>query len=70
MNIGQLIDDELTKQGRIKKKIADKVGINPRSFISKTKNDTFSAEELLKLAVVLDIDLNSLKNKIAKEIEE
>jgi small basic protein len=43
--------------------LADQVGINYKSLIDKLKNDTLSGYELLKIANILKINLEQLKNK-------
>lgn len=70
MNIGNLIFDELKNQGRKKVWLAEKIGIPNSTLSDKIKKDTFSAEELIKLSIFLDIDLEYIKEKVLSELSE
>lgn len=43
--------------------VADKLGINEKTFIGRLNLNRLSAEDLLKIAMVCNIDLNELRDK-------
>lgn len=61
MNIGEYIKEEIKNQGRTQKWIAKKIEMDVNTFNRKINNDTFAADELIKIAKILNIDLNKLK---------
>jgi hypothetical protein len=66
MNLNQYIADQVQKQGRTKLWVAEQTQIKYQKLVDKLKNGrVITGEELLKLANVLDIDLNELKNTVA-----
>lgn len=54
--------DELKKQDRTRGWLANKTGINPKSLVYKLNNNSITADELLVIAKILNIDLEELKN--------
>ena len=56
-NISQVIDE----QGRTKVWVAEQSNINYKTFVDKLTRNTITGEELLRIAKVLNIDLNKLK---------
>jgi len=64
MNLGQHISNIIKQKGHTKTWVADKADINYKTFVDKMKRDTFNAYELLKLAKVLNINLEELKKEI------
>lgn len=64
MNIGLLIEETLTKKGLEKKWLADKMNINYKTFTGKFYRNSFEAVELIKIAKILKIDLNELKEEV------
>jgi hypothetical protein len=66
MKLNQYIADQVQEQGRTKLWVADQTKIKYQKLVDKLKNGrVITGEELLKLANVLDIDLNELKNTVA-----
>lgn len=61
MYLGEFIDLQITKQGRSKIWVAEQAKINYKTFVDKIKYDRFTAYDLIKVAKVLNIDLNELK---------
>ena len=59
--IAAYIVKTLKEQGRSKKWLCETIGINYKTFMRKIKKNSFSATELIKIAKVLDINLNKLK---------
>lgn len=64
LNIPQLIEQIRQDNGQTKVWIADKADINYKTFVDKMKRDTFTGYELLKIAKVLNINLEELKKEI------
>ena len=64
MNIGEYIKEEIKNQGRTQKWVAEKIEMDVNTFNRKINNDTFAADELIKIAKVLDINLNKLKEEL------
>jgi hypothetical protein len=65
MNLNQYIADQVQKQGRTKLWVAEQAQIKYQKLVDKLKNGrVITGEELLKLAIVLDIDFNELKTLI------
>jgi len=64
LNIPQLIEQIRQDNGQTKVWIADKADINYKTFIDKMNRNTFNAYELLKLAKVLNINLEELKKEV------
>ncbi|MDV3428297.1 MAG: helix-turn-helix domain-containing protein [Bacillota bacterium] len=64
MNIGEYIKEEIKNQGRTQKWVAEKIEMDVNTFNRKINNDTFAADELIKIAKILNIDLNKLKEEL------
>ena len=64
MNLGKYIEDIIEKQGRTKTWVADQSDINYKTFIDKLTRDSFTGKELLRIANVLNINLEDLKELI------
>jgi len=64
MNLGKYIADVIEQQGRTKTWVADKVDINYKTFVDKLTRDTITGKELLRIARVLGINLEELKEKV------
>jgi hypothetical protein len=63
MNLGKYITQVLEQQGRSKTWLADKMNINVKTFTGKLKRDSISGQELLRIADILNLDLEELKIK-------
>lgn len=61
MTIAEMIYEALEKQGRSQTWLAEQVGIKRITWAKKMKNDTFTAVELVRIGIVLDLDLNTFK---------
>lgn len=66
MEIGRYIDNMIKEKGIKRNWVAEQVGINAKTFYWKLYNNSIKAEELIKIAAVLDLDLNSLKDNITE----
>jgi len=64
MNLGEYISNIIEQQGRTKTWVADQSGINYKTFVDKLTRDTITGKELLRVAKVLNINLEELKNQI------
>jgi len=64
MTIANYILNILQTQERQKSWLADKIGITRQAINYKFKSNTFTAEELLKISKVLNINLEELKDQI------
>lgn len=64
MNLAKYITNVIQEQGRTKTWVAEKTNINYKTFVDKLTRNSFTGEELLRVAKVLGIDLERLKNEI------
>lgn len=64
MNVAEYILEILEKQERPKAWLAEKINITKQTIQYKFNNNSFTAEELIKIAKVLNINLEELKEKI------
>jgi len=64
MNTGQYILSVLKDQGRSQVWLADKLGVHEKTFSNKLRRNSITGDELLKIAKLLNIDLEKLKNEI------
>jgi len=64
MNIGEYILLVLKDQGRSQVWLADKLDIHEKTFSNKLRRNSITGDELLKIAKLLNIDLEKLKNDI------
>jgi hypothetical protein len=61
MNVAEYIANIIEKQGRTKTWVAEQSGIKYKTFVDKLTFNRFTAEELVVISKVLNIDLNKLK---------
>jgi hypothetical protein len=61
MNVAEYIAKVIEEQGRTKTWIAEQSDIKYKTFVDKLTYNRFTAEELIIIAKVLNIDLNKLK---------
>jgi hypothetical protein len=66
MNLAEYISQVIEQQGRTKTWVAEKSEINYKTFIDKLTRNTITGEELLRIAKVLNIDLEELKRSELK----
>lgn len=64
MNLGDYIKQEIEKQGRTQKWVAEEMNIDRKTFNRKLKTDYFTAQELLQVGKILNLDLNKLKESV------
>ena len=64
MNLGEHISTIIEQQGRTKVWVAEKSDINYKTFVDKLTRDTITGKELLRIAKVLGINLEDLKEKV------
>jgi hypothetical protein len=64
MKASEYIDKVIEDQGRTKAWVASKSDINYKTFIDKLKHDRFTADELLLIGKVLNLDLNRIKEEL------
>lgn len=67
MDIGKHIQKVLDEQGRSQIWLADKLGIHDKTFSGKLKRNSITGEELLRVAKLLNIDLEELKEEVQME---
>lgn len=67
MDLGQMINKARVEKGYNKKDFAAATDINYKSFCSKLESNTVNWDELFRVAIVLDLDLNKLKEEYKKE---
>ncbi len=67
--MAERIEDALNERGSTKTWLAKKMGITRQSLNYRLKSNNFSAEELLQIAKILEVDLNTwLQTAIGEEI--
>lgn len=64
MTVAESILKVLKSQERSKSWLAEKIDISKQTIHYKFKSNSFTAEDLLKVAKVLNINLEELKNQI------
>jgi len=64
MTVAEYILEVLSTQERPKSWLAEKIDISKQAIHYKFKSNSFTAEELLRIAKVLNINLEELKEKI------
>ncbi len=64
MNLSEFINQELENQERGISWLSDKTGIKYKTLYDKLKNNTIKGVDLLKIAKVLNLDLNKLKEEL------
>ena len=64
MTIAEYILEVLQSQERPKTWLAEKIDISKQTIRYKFNNNSFTAEDLIKIAKVLNINLEELKDKI------
>jgi len=64
MNLGERIANVIEQQGRTKTWVAEQSGIKYKTFVDKIMRNSFSGEDLLRVAKVLNINLEELKGEI------
>jgi len=64
MNLGEHIANTIEQQGRTKTWVADQSEIKYKTFVDKIMRNSFTGEELLRVAKVLNINLEELKGEI------
>jgi hypothetical protein len=69
MNLGAYFKDLIKAQGRTYTWVADQIKMNEKTFIGKLNRDSITGEDLLRLAIVLGIDLNELKEEYKERSE-
>jgi len=62
MNLGEYIAKIIDEQGKTKVWVAEKSGIIYKTFVDKLTRDSFTGKELLRVAMVLNINLEDLKD--------
>jgi hypothetical protein len=64
LNLSELIIQKIEQQGTLKSIVADRTGLKYDNFLYRLNKDSLTAYDLLKVAKVLNIDLEQLKNQI------
>jgi len=64
MNLADYISSIMEQQGRTKVWVAEQIGMKYKTFFDKLTRNTIKGDELLRIAKVLNIDLEKLKDKI------
>ena len=62
MDIGKYIKNILESKGYTQRQLADKLNIDEKRFSYRLTNNSLSAQELIEIAEILNLDLNQLKN--------
>ena len=65
MQIGTLIRKTIRKQGRTQQWIAEQLGLDHKTFSGKLTRNSITGDELLKIAELLDINLEDLKKQLS-----
>ena len=64
MKVAEYINKVIEDQGRNKTWVADRCEINYKTFVDKLKNNRFTADDLLKVSKVLNINLENMKEEL------
>ena len=64
MDIGEYIQKVLDEQGRSQVWLAKMLKINDKTFSGKLKRSSITGEELLRIAKLLGIDLEVMKEEV------
>lgn len=64
MNIGEYIKKCIKENGRTTLWVSEKLGINYKTFVGKLNRNTLSADELFKVSILVDIDLEEMKSNL------
>ena len=67
MTIPAKLNKHIERKGLKKNFVAAKVDIKYQTFVDKLKNNRLTAEDLLKIAIVTDMNLEELKEEFKKE---
>lgn len=62
MNLGEYIANVIDEQGKTKTWVADQSNINYKTFVDKVTRDSFTGKELLRISIILNINLENLKD--------
>lgn len=64
MNIGEYIKRYIKEDGRTSLWIAEKLGMNYKTFVGKLNRNSLSADDLLKISALIDMDLEEMKEDL------
>lgn len=64
MNICEYIKKCIKEEGRTSLWISEKLNVNYKTFVGRLNKNKLSADDLLKISVLLDIDLEEVKNEL------
>ena len=62
--LGDYIKSYIKQEGKTSKWVADKLGVNYKTFSGKLNRDAITAADLIKISVLLDINLEELKHDL------
>lgn len=61
MNIGEYIKSYIKDKGRTSLWISEKLGMNYKTFVGKLNRNSLTADELLKISALIDMNLEEMK---------
>lgn len=64
MSIGEYIKRYIKKDGRTSLWISERLGVNYKTFVGKLKRNSLSADDLLKISALIDMDLEEMKEDL------
>lgn len=64
MDIAEYIDKVRESQGRSKAWVAEQININYKTFIDRTTHNRFTADDLIKISKILNINLEKMKEEL------
>lgn len=64
MNVGEYIKNYIKEDGRTSLWISEKLGMNYKTFVGKLNRNSLSADELLKISALIDMDLEEIKEDL------
>lgn len=67
MDIAEYIEQVRKNQGRTKTWVAEQININYKTFVDRVTHNRFTADDLIKISKVLNIDLEKMKGEIDNE---
>ncbi len=67
MNIARFIEDKIKSQGLRKNWVAERIGVNYKTFVARLKQDNLTAHDLFSLSKLLDFELIDIEKEIVNK---
>ena len=63
MNIARFIEERIKNQGLRKNWVAERIGVNYKTFVARLKQDNLTAQDLVNLSKLLNFSLDDFKKR-------